>query len=535
MRARGVIHPQFDDRTAMSTRDDLFPRSSGILLHPTSLPGPYGIGDLGTAAHAFVEWLAACGQGVWQVLPLGPTSFGDSPYQCLSALAGNPLLIAPDDLVDRGLLDADDVADPPAFPADRVSYGDVIEWKFALLDRAWARFGAAAEHEQAALASFRKAEQAWLDDFTLFMAVKEEQQGQPWTGWPAALRGRDAEALAAARERLADRVGAHAFRQWLFHDQWQRLRAHATRHGVRLMGDLPIFVAHDSADVWGRPDLFKLDGDGRCTAVAGVPPDYFSETGQLWGNPLYDWHAMAREDYHWWVRRVRACLRQTDLVRIDHFRGFEAYWEVPAGAETAVDGRWVAGPGLGFFESLRRQLGALPIVAEDLGVITEEVEQLRDAFDLPGMKVLQFAWSDPRNAFQPHNHRANCVVYSGTHDNDPTNGWWGLAATADEQERLRDYVGGDVAEPNWTLLRLGMQSVAHTFIAPMQDVLGLGRDGRMNLPGSEDGNWNWRLAGWALDAEHPSAQRLAHLTWLSRRRADQQQPEETETIEVERD
>ena len=287
------------------------------------------------------------------------------------------------------------------------------------------------------------------------------------------------------------------------------------------MGDLPIFVAHDSCDVWARPGLFHLDSEGRPTVVAGVPPDYFSATGQLWGNPLYDWSAMAREDYGWWVRRIRCCLRQTDLVRIDHFRGFEAYWEVPAGAETAVDGKWVRGPGLGFFEALRRQLGSLPIVAEDLGVITRQVEELRDAFDMPGMKVLQFAWSEPRNPFQPHNHVENCVVYSGTHDNDPTNGWWGLECDEETRQRVRDYVGGEVHEANWTLIRLGMQSVAHTFVMPMQDVLGLGRGGPHEPPGAESGNWDWRVPEWALDPGHPTRERLAHLTWLGRRRPEQ--------------
>ncbi|MEZ4386813.1 MAG: 4-alpha-glucanotransferase [Candidatus Krumholzibacteriia bacterium] len=504
---------------------DLFPRSSGIILHPTSLPGPHGIGDLGPAARRFVDWLVAAGQSLWQVLPLGPTSFGDSPYQTLSSLAGNPLLISLDELRDAGWLTDPDLAGGPRLADDRVDFGAVIPWKLAVLDRAWERFNAtAADAHREAFAAFRHEERGWLADVTLFLALKDEHAGRPWTEWEPDLRARRPEALAAARSRLDDRIACHAFRQFLFARQWHALRAYANQRGVRLLGDLPIFVAHDSADVWARPDLFLLEADGRPTAVAGVPPDYFSSTGQLWGNPLYDWLAMAREDYAWWIRRVRACLRQTDLVRIDHFRGFEAFWSVPAGAENAIGGRWVEGPGLGFFESLRRHLGTLPIVAEDLGVITRGVEELRDAFDMPGMKVLQFAWSEPRNPFQPHNHVPNCVVYSGTHDNDPTNGWWTEACDETVRDRVRDYVGRPVDEPNWTLIRLGMTSVAHTFIMPMQDVLGLGREGRMNLPGSDRGNWNWRLPAWALETGHPAFERLAHLTWLGRRRPDQRQP-----------
>jgi 4-alpha-glucanotransferase len=500
------------------------PRSSGIILHPTSLPGQYGIGDLGLSAYRFVDWLVAAGQSLWQVLPLGPTSYGDSPYQTLSAVAGNPLLISLDDLLESGWLTADELADPPPSPADRVDYGAVIPWKLGRLDQAWSRFQSeAATADRQDFAAFQAEQRAWLQDFATFMAVKEDHAGRPWVEWPAPLRDRDQEALAAAATRLADRIAAHAWRQWLFDRQWSRLRAYANTAGVRLLGDLPIFVAHDSCDVWSRRKLFFLDAAGHPTRVAGVPPDYFSATGQLWGNPLYDWRAMARQDYAWWVDRLRLCLRQTDLVRIDHFRGFEAYWEIPADAQSAVNGRWVQGPGLGFFESLRRHLGSLPIVAEDLGLITEAVEELRDAFDLPGMKVLQFAWEEPRNPFQPHNYPANCVVYSGTHDNDPTCGWWEHQADDQIHRMVSDYVGYPVTEPAWTLIRLGMLSVGHTFIMPMQDVLSLGREARMNRPGAEDGNWNWRLTPDALDLEHPARHRLAHLTWLGRRRPDQQQ------------
>ncbi|HOX25399.1 MAG TPA: 4-alpha-glucanotransferase [Candidatus Krumholzibacteria bacterium] len=506
----------------MNRNSQLFPRASGVLLHPTCLPGPHGIGDLGAAAYRLVDWLVAAGQSLWQVLPLGPTSYGNSPYQTLSALAGNPLLISLDELAGAGWLEPGDLASPPASSSERVDFGAVIPWKMGLLDRAWRRFQAqAAAADRAAFAAFRRQEEDWLREFALFAALKEEHGGRPWTAWPPALRDRAPEAIAMAAARLDDRIAAHAFRQWLFARQWSALREYAASREVRVLGDLPIFVAHDSCDVWARPRLFHLDAEGAPTVVAGVPPDYFSTTGQLWGNPLYDWNAMAREDYAWWVRRLRLALRQTDLVRIDHFRGFEAYWEVPASAETAVDGRWVKGPGLGFFESLRRHLGVLPIVAEDLGVITEAVEELRDAFAMPGMKVLQFAWDEPRNPFQPHNHAFNCVVYSGTHDNDPTNGWWAHECDEPTRDRVRDYVGHPVDEPNWALIRLGMLSVAHTFVMPMQDVFGLGREARMNRPGSESGNWDWRLPGWGLDPAHPARERLAHLTWLGRRRPDQ--------------
>ncbi len=505
----------------MTDTRDLFPRSSGIILHPTSLPGGQGIGDLGAAARRFADWLQEAGQSVWQVLPLGPTSFGDSPYQTLSALAGNPLLISLDALVATGWLEADDLSDTPGGEPDRVDFGRVIPWKNAKLDLAWRRFAAdASADDRHAWQRWVREEGEWLADFTLFVALKEDQGGKPWVEWPPVLAKRDRAALAEARTRLDDRIDAHAFRQWLFHRQWQELRAYCAAHDIRLLGDLPIFVAHDSCDVWARPDLFHLDPQGRPTVVAGVPPDYFSATGQLWGNPLYDWRAMADEDYAWWVKRVSACLRQTDVVRIDHFRGFDAYWEIPASAPTAVSGRWVAGPGSDFFAALQRQLGGLPIVAEDLGVITESVEDLRDTFALPGMKVLQFAWSGPKSPFQPHNYPSNCIVYTGTHDNDPTVAWWHDAADEDTRRAVRDYVGGQVhEEPHWTFIRLAMQSVAHTCMIPLQDVLGLGQEGRMNRPGAAGGNWSWRMQDHAFTS--PARNHLGHLTWLYRRRPDQ--------------
>ncbi len=506
----------------MSSRNDLFPRASGVLLHITSLPGPDGVGDLGEPARRFVAWLAEHGQTWWQFLPLGPTSYGDSPYQTLSALAGNPLLISLEDVVRAGWLTPADLADRPDFPADRVDYGPVIEWKFGKLQRAWEGFRR--EVHPSGREEFERwcaAQSEWLEDYALFMAIKNEQGGAPWLEWPEDLRMRRPEALSAARGRLAAAIDAVRFAQWLFFTQWVQLRSFAAARGVRFLGDLPIFVALDSADVWAHRELFRLEENGRPTHVAGVPPDYFSETGQLWGNPLYDWNRLAQDGYQWWVRRMQASLELADVVRIDHFRGFEAYWEVPEDAETAVHGRWVPGPGRPFFEVLRGKLGGrLPVVAEDLGVITPGVEALRDDLDLPGMKVLQFAWSGPDNAFLPHEYSSNCVVYSGTHDNDPSLGWWKHLASDAEKALLERYSGGSTAEPHWTLLRLGLLSVGHTFIATMQDVLGLGREARMNLPGEGSGNWNWRMPESAyIDS---AGERLAQLTWLARRRPDQQ-------------
>jgi 4-alpha-glucanotransferase len=517
----------------MPEQSELFPRASGVLLHVTSLPGPDGIGDMGEPARRYVEWLEDHGQTHWQVLPLGPTSYGDSPYQTLSALAGNPLLISLDDLVGAGWLSAGDLAERPKFPLDRVDFGPVIQWKFKMLERAWQGFQAEA-HPTGRLEFERwcEANASWLEDFALFMAIKQEQDGAPWNQWPEPLAMRDPSALSAARGRLAAVTAGHRFNQWLFCTQWQRLRAFASARGIRFIGDLPIFVAMDSCDVWANRAFFRLDDKGRPTHVAGVPPDYFSKTGQLWGNPLYDWEALKRDGYRWWINRMKSCLETVDLVRIDHFRGFEAYWEVPVTEKTAVNGRWVPGPGAEFFEVLSKELrsdsphvrsDALPVIAEDLGVITPAVEALRDAAGLPGMKVLQFGWSGPDNLFLPHEHVRNCVVYSGTHDNDPTLGWWKHLATDKEKELVAQYTGDSPHEPHWNMIRLGMLSVAHTFIATMQDVLGLGREARMNLPGEGAGNWNWRMPESAYT--DPAGEHLARLTYLGRRKPGQATPQ----------
>ena len=481
-------------------------RLSGILLHPTSLPGPYGIGDLGPQATAFLDFLVDTGQRLWQVLPLGPTGYGDSPYQCFSAFAGNPLLVSLDRLRDQGLVSAAELAKRPAFGEREVDFGPVIEWRRPLLAKAYTAFekkADASQHE--AFAAFGAAHAAWLPDFALFMALKHAHGGGAWTGWDRALVNRDPDALEKARRELAREVRAVAFEQWLFFEQWAAVRAQARARGIRVMGDIPIFVAHDSADVWAHPEIFHLAADGRPSFQAGVPPDYFSATGQLWGNPLYRWDALARSGHAWWIDRLRAVLALVDTVRLDHFRGFEAYWQVPGDAATAVDGQWVKGPGAAFFDALQGAFGSLPIVAEDLGVITPEVEALRDRYGLPGMAILQFAFGTDAHAndFLPHSFPRNKAVYTGTHDNDTVVGWWHAgvgdstrtqAEVDREHERALAYVGGDGSEIQWDFIRTLLVSVADTAIVPLQDVLGVGSEGRMNLPGRASGNWRWRFA-----------------------------------------
>ena len=496
-------------------------RSSGILLHPTSLPGAYGIGDLGSSALRFLDWLAAHGQSIWQVLPLGPTSFGDSPYQTLSAFAGNPNLISLDALAEEGLLQKRDLHDVPPFPRERVDYGWIIPYHNRKLALAFRNFAAGARPDlRGDLQAFIDDNQTWLHDYALFMALKREHDLRPWHEWEGDLLRRDQGALTAARTRCQDQIELEIFRQWLFHRQWRALKEYANARGIRLIGDLPIFAAHDSADVWANQAQFFLDEDGKPTVVAGVPPDYFSPTGQRWGNPLYHWDVMAADGYSWWIARIKALLRLVDFIRIDHFRGFEAYWEIPASEETAIKGEWVAGPGADFFGAIAAALGALPIIAEDLGVITPGVERLRDAYGLPGMKVLQFAFSEPGNPFLPHNHPVNCVVYTGTHDNNTTRGWWEDEIDGGARAFAADYLGHEIDDPVWALARLGMRSAGAAFIMPMQDVLGLGSAARMNTPGLPAGNWTWRFHDGAYD--HPGREALLHITRLYQRHPDQQ-------------
>jgi len=471
-----------------------FPRSAGVLLHPTSLPGNYGIGELGAPAYDFVDRLVQSGQSLWQILPLGPTGYGDSPYACFSALAGNPMLIDLDWLAEEGDIDAADLAEAPSFPADRVDFGPVISFKSAILQRGARAFRAHASPErQAALNHFCRENDDWLDDFALFMALKDAHGGGAWNTWERELVTRDPGALQAWRERLDETLFAQRYYQFQFFRQWESLKRYSNEQGIQIVGDIPIFVAYDSVDVWAHPDLFLLDEDLRPTQVAGVPPDYFSPTGQLWGNPIYNWGRMAGNGYTWWIRRFEQTFTTVDIVRLDHFRGFAAYWAVPSDETTAINGHWETGPGAGFFQTIKDALGELPIIAEDLGHITEDVLELREQFDLPGMNVLQFAFtSDAGNPYLPHNVRHNSVIYTGTHDNDTTMGWY-ASREAWELKLCHDYLG-PVNEPiNWALMRTAYRSVADLAIVPMQDILGLGSEARMNTPGKFGDNWDWRF------------------------------------------
>jgi 4-alpha-glucanotransferase len=489
------------------------PRVSGVLLHPTSLPGPYGIGELGAEAKAFLDFLHETRQSLWQVLPLGPTGYGDSPYQCFSAFAGNPLLISLDQLKQQGLLTTGDLGKKPPLPADEVDFGAVEAWKAPLLAKAFAAFDKKATAAQRdTFETFCQDRAAWLDDFGLFMALKEANGGRSWNTWDRAIVGREPEAMAKARRDFAREARAVRFFQFQFFEQWGVVRAWAKERGISIMGDIPIFVAHDSADVWAHPELFFLAADGSPSFVAGVPPDYFSATGQRWGNPLYRWEVLARSGYAWWVERFRALFSVVDSVRLDHFRGFEAYWEIPGSEATAVNGRWVKGPGAALFEALQSALGRLPIVAENLGVITPEVEALRERFGFPGMAILQFAFGGDAqgNTFIPHNYPHERVVYTGTHDNDTVVGWWtngvgDSTRTAEEVAAERavalTYIGGDGSAVHWDFIRTLLVSVADTAIVPLQDLLGLGNEARMNLPGRPGGNWRWRYESGAITPE----------------------------------
>lgn len=488
-----------------------FARASGVLVHPTSFPGRYGIGDLAAGARRVLDFLAAGGQRLWQVLPLGPTGFGDSPYASFSAFAGNHLLIAPDLLAEHGWLHPADLDAMPSFPAERVDYGAVTTAKLRLLRQAHERFqaGANATHRDE-LAAFVAENQPWLDDYALFMALKQAHGGVAWTAWESGAAARDPAALREARTALADDVALHQFLQWTFFQQWAALRQYAAGRAIKVVGDVAIFVAHDSADVWAHRELFHLDAHGMPTVVAGVPPDYFSRTGQRWGNPLYRWEALAATDYAWWIERLRMALRTADLLRLDHFRGFHAYWEVPADHPTAQHGRWVPGPRLDLFHALTRALGEVPILAEDLGKITASVRHMREQLGYPGMRVLQFAFGgDARNEHLPHCYTHDTAVYTGTHDNDTTRGWFQGCAPAERAFALR-YAQSEGHDIHWDFIRLALASVADTAIVPLQDVLGLGSEARMNLPGRAAGNWAWRCAEEQLSA--PISARLAQVT-----------------------
>jgi len=501
-----------------------FSRASGVLLHPTSLPGPHGSGDLGPAAYHFVEWLAAGGQRLWQILPLGNIGPGDSPYMSTSAFAGNVLLVDLGELRERGWLDEGDVAPPATRDEHRIDFEAVIPWRMERLARAARRFGEQATiEERADLSAFRARHASWLSDFSLFMSLTEHVGAggdSDWCDWDPPLATRDPAALAAASAQHASRMAFWEFCQWCFFRQWLRLRAYANERGVRIVGDVPIFIAHHSAECWARPELFELDAAGRQTVVAGVPPDLFSATGQHWGNPLYRWPAHASENYAWWIERIRRTFELVDIARIDHFRGFVAYWEIPASEPTAMNGRWVPGPGEALFDAVTAALGPLPIIAEDLGIITPDVDALRRKLSLPGMRILQFAWGQPdgnANRYLPHNYSRDTVCYSGTHDNDTTIGWWASEAES-VRDHLRQYLSTDAYDIAWDLIRGAFASVADTAIVPMQDVLRLSGAHRMNFPGIGRGNWGWRFT-WADVGPEPAAG-LRRMAGLYRRLGD---------------
>ena len=490
-----------------------FPRESGVLLHPTSLPGPHGVGDFGDAAFRFVDWLASAGQRLWQVMPLGPTGFGDSPYSSPSAFAGNPLLVSLPWLVGDGLLDDSDLTDVPSFPDDHVEFGAVSDFKQGRLQLAFERFTQGRGSELAdELKDFAVSEAWWLEDYSQFMAIKQANELRNWQSWDRPLRLRDPEAMAAIAQDYADELAYVRFVQFLFNRQWMAVRRYANERGVRIIGDIPIFVAEDSADVWANQAQFKVDADGRAQAVAGVPPDPFSATGQIWGNPLYDWATMRSDQFDWWRKRIRRTLATVDVVRIDHFRGFAAAWTVPAGSASAAVGHWERSPGAEVFAAIRREFGDIQIIIEDLGVITPDVVTLRELLGFPGMNVLQFAFeNDPENVYLPHNYRRDSVVYTATHDNQTTVGWFRSRSGA-EREAIQRYLGRDGSDIAWDLIRVALSSVANTVIIAAQDILRLDDSARMNVPGQAEGNWSWRVVENQLTEELAGG--LRDLSWM---------------------
>jgi 4-alpha-glucanotransferase len=489
---------------AMSNVEGPFPeRCAGVLFHPTSLPSGHGIGDLGPAAIEFLEWISDAGFGVWQVLPLGPTGRNDSPYDSPSAFAGNTLLVSAEMLIEAGWLPADDPSAAPRVASARVDYGRVVPEKAGMLARSWEWFRRNASREdRLRYDAFVEdpAQSDWLEDWVLYAAIKERYGGASWIEWDEAHRLRWPDALRAAGRDLADSILRHRYSQFAFFTQWEAVRAAAHARRIRLLGDAPFCVALDSADVWAHRDLFVLDDAGRPLKVAGVPPDYFSETGQLWGNPIYRWDRLADSGYDWWVRRIGSDLRRVDVLRLDHFRGFAAYWEVDAGAEDATGGRWIPGPGAALFDALEQSLGRLPLVAEDLGLITEDVAELRGKLGLPGMHVLQFAFADEDSCHLPERHARDSVAYTGTHDNDTLRGWFaGLDSAA--RGRVLSRLETSPDEVVWRLIEETFRSRAQLSIAPLQDLLNLEGDARMNVPGVADGNWDWRVARELLTPE----------------------------------
>jgi 4-alpha-glucanotransferase len=490
------------------------PRTSGVLLHPTSLPGPHGSGDCGPAAYHFVDWLVSAGQSLWQILPLTGIGAGNSPYASSSAFAGNPLLVDLLELQRQGWLSDAEIQPTPGLLEQRVDYAEVQPFRMQRLELAALRFLALPMQDERRLqfARFCLRHAAWLNDYALFMALSESHAFDEWCNWPPPLARREPDALAQATSQHAERIAFWKFSQWCFFSQWLKLRAYANERGVRIVGDVPIFIGHHSAEVWSHQSLFELGKDGRPTVVAGVPPDFFSATGQRWGNPLYRWEVHARDGFAWWVERMRRIFELVDIVRIDHFRGFAGYWEIPASEPTAIHGQWRSGPGAELFKAINAALGPMPIIAEDLGVITPDVDALRRRFQFPGMRILQFAFGgDATNTFLPHHHECDTVVYPGTHDNDTSLGWW-IGATEHERHFARAYLDTDGHDIAWALIRSACASVADTAIHAMQDVLALPGDSRMNFPGQSEGWWEWRMRWSQVQDWH--AQRLAGLCRL---------------------
>lgn len=493
-----------------------FTRSSGILLHPTSLPGPFGSGDLGASAYHFIDWLSKAGQTLWQMLPLGPVGLANSPYMSLSAFACNPLLIDLYEFVNNGWIAKDELDDARYKSPNRINYEEVIPFRVRLLEKASQEFFKKRNSDSNNLYDvYCKNEKLWLDDYALFQALNHKFDGDEWTFWEHKIAKRNPDAIKQVSEDLREHIEFHKFTQWCFDRQWKKLKLYALAHGVKLIGDIPVFVSQHSADVWSHPEIFDLNDNGMPRVVAGVPPDYFSETGQRWGNPLYRWDIMKHDNYQWWIDRFRKAFAMYDILRIDHFRGFESYWEILSQEQTAKMGQWIKGPGADFFKVVKEKLGTLPIIAEDLGIITPEVNALREKLKFPGMKVLQFAFADgPENAFLPHNYEKNYVAYTGTHDNDTTCGWY-VKATEHERDFVRRYCKTDGHEINWDLIKLALQSSADIAVIPFQDVIGLGSEGRMNFPGTIERNWEWRFT-WDQVGPEP-ANRLYELTALYER------------------
>ena len=491
----------------------MFERSSGILFHPTSLPGKYGIGTLGKEAYAFIDFLKKSNQKLWQIFPLGPTGYGDSPYQSFSSFAGNPYLIDFDLLIEAHLLSEEDLKD--IFFGDSeeyIDYGAIYNQKYPLLRKAYENFKSSDNNEmKGSLENFKRENSSWLNDYSLYISLKNHFNGLPWNEWAQDIKNREDGAMHHYRNELADDIEYHNFIQFLFFKQWGDVKRYANENGIKIIGDIPIFVAADSSDAWANPEIFLFDKERKPVKVAGVPPDYFSATGQLWGNPLYNWEKLKDTNYSWWVERVRANLSTCDIIRIDHFRGFEAYWAVPYGDDTAINGQWEPGPGIDLFNAIKSQLGELPIIAEDLGLMTQGVIDLREATGFPGMKILGFAFdSGEENDYLPHTYTKNCVVYTGTHDNDTLVGWFQKAKEEDRQF-ARDYLNSKADEEiHWDAIRGAWSSVACMAISPVQDFLGLGSEARINTPGVASGNWQWRLKQGVLNNE--LAERIAKLT-----------------------